>query len=200
MTALVVPESAPLLQGKHVRLEPLAVEHIDGLNAAGVDESIWTWLPWRLETRDEYTAFVLRILQAQATGNELPWATVNALTGEVVGMTRLFFVSPHDRRVEIGGTWLAPQAQRTATNTEAKLLQLTYCFETLRCIRVELKTDARNEKSRNAMLRIGAQFEGIMRKHMRTRGGFQRDSAYFAIVDDDWPQVKARLEGLLARP
>jgi RimJ/RimL family protein N-acetyltransferase len=184
--------------GGHVRLEPLALTHVDGLMAAGADESIWTWLPWRLETRDEYATFMQRILEAQEAGRELPWTTVDARSDEVVGMTRLFFVSPSDRRVEIGGTWLAPQAQRTAINTEAKLLQLTYCFETLGCIRVELKTDARNEKSRNAMLRIGAQFEGIMRKHMRTRGGFQRDSAYFAIVDDDWPAVKARLQSMLS--
>ena len=198
MTTIVQPAAPPLLKGDHVRLEPLSLAHVDGLKAAGVDDSIWTWLPWRLETRDEYEAFVRRVLEARDAGKELPWTTVDARTGEIVGMTRLFFVSLPDRRVEIGGTWLAPEAQRTAINTEAKLLQLAYCFETLGCIRVELKTDARNERSRAAISRIGAQFEGVMRKHMRTRGGFQRDSAYFAIVDDDWPAVKARLQSMLA--
>ncbi len=99
--------------------------------------------------------------------------------------------------MEIGGTWLAPSAQRTPINTESKLLLLAHCFDTLACVRVELKTDARNEKSRRAIERIGATYECVMRKHMLTRGGFHRDSVYFAIVDDEWPDVRARLEGMV---
>lgn len=132
-------------------------------------------------------------------GHQLPFATIDRGSGEVVGSTRLFFVSPADRRVEIGGTWLAPAAQRTPINTESKLLLLAHCFDTLGCVRVELKTDARNTNSQRAIARIGAKYEGVMRKHMLTRGGFYRDSAYFAIVDDEWPQVKLRLERMLRR-
>ena len=188
------------LAGSHVRLEPLSVDHVDGLMRAGNGDGIWTWLPWHLRTREDFAVWVDGVLGAQARGSQQPFATIDTVTGEIVGSTSLFFVSPRDRRVEIGGTWLSPKAQRTAVNTESKLLLLAYCFETLDCIRVELKTDARNERSRAAILRIGAQFEGVMRKHMRTQGGYQRDSAYYAIVDDEWPVVKGRLEAMLGAP
>lgn len=186
------------LTGSHVRLEPLSTDHVDGLMRAGAEDAIWTWLPWHLSTHEDFAGWVDGVLGAQERGSQQPFATVDARSGEVVGSTSLFFVSPRDKRVEIGGTWLSSTAQRTAINTESKLLLLTHCFETLSCIRVELKTDARNERSRAAILRIGAQFEGVMRKHMRTQGGFQRDSAYYAIVDDEWPEVKRRLETMLA--
>lgn len=188
------------LTGTYVRLEPLLVDHIDGIMRAGAGDGIWTWLPWHLRTREDFAGWVDGVLGAQARGSQQPFATVDVATGDIVGSTSLFFVSPRDKRVEIGGTWLSPNAQRTAVNTESKLLLLTHCFETLGCIRVELKTDARNERSRAAILRIGAQFEGVMRKHMQTQGGFNRDSAYYAIVDDEWPAVKGRLEAMLARP
>lgn len=188
------------LEGKHVILAPLAEEHLDGIMRAGEDESIWTWLPYRLRTREDYERWLSDALAARNDGRQLPFATIDRASGDVVGSTRLFFLSPADRRVEIGATWLAPSAQRTAINTESKYLLLRYCFETLGCVRVELKTDARNEKSRRAILRVGATFEGVMRKHMLTRGGIYRDSAYYAVVDDDWPGVRRRLEGMLAAP
>lgn len=188
------------LKGVHVRLEPMSVEHIDGLMAAGADDDIWRWLPWHLRSREDFAGWVDGVLGAQAKGQQQPFTTIDVADGEIVGSTSLFFVSPRDRRVEIGSTWLAPQARRTAINTESKLLLLSHCFETLGCLRVELKTDARNERSRAAIARIGAQFEGVMRKHMLTQGGYNRDSAYFAITDDDWPDVKQRLTAMLARP
>jgi len=185
------------LEGSHVRLEPLAMRHLDGMMAAGASEGVWRWMPYRPSTRDEFVAWLEDAVAAKERGEQLPFATIDRASGEVVGSTRLFFISPRDRRVEIGGTWLAPSAQRTAINTESKLLLLTHCFETLGCVRVELKTDSRNEKSRQAIARIGAQYEGIMRKHMLTRGGIYRDSVYFAIIDDDWPAAKERLEAML---
>jgi RimJ/RimL family protein N-acetyltransferase len=181
------------LEGTHVRLEPLAQHHLDGIMSAGEDDAVWTWLPYRPTTRAEYQAWLDHALAEEAEGRELAFATIDRARGDVVGSTRLFFVSPRDRRVEIGGTWLAPSAQRTAINTECKLLLLAHCFDVLRCVRVELKTDARNEKSRRAIERIGAKYEGVMRKHMLTRDGFHRDSVYYAIVDDEWPDVRARL-------
>jgi RimJ/RimL family protein N-acetyltransferase len=187
------------LEGMHVRLEPLAVRHLDGLRRAGEDDAVWTWLPFRPRTRAEYKAWLDAALASQSNGEQLPFATVDRASGAVVGSTRLYFVSPRDRRVEIGGTWLAPAAQRTPINTESKLLLLTHCFDSLGCVRVELKTDARNENSQRAIRRIGAKYEGVMRKHMLTRGGVHRDSVYFAIVDDDWPGVRLLLERMLAR-
>jgi RimJ/RimL family protein N-acetyltransferase len=187
------------LEGTHVRLEPLGQRHLDGLMRAGEDDAVWTWLPFRPRTREEFREWLDVALASQAQGRELPFATIDRATGELVGSTRLFFVSPRDRRVEIGGTWLAPSAQRTPINTESKLLLLAHCFDSLGCVRVELKTDARNENSQRAILRIGAKYEGVMRKHMLTRGDFHRDSVYYAITDDDWPDVRRRLEEMLAR-
>ena len=186
------------LEGTHVRLEPLAPQHLDGIIRAGEDDAVWTWLPYRPTTRAEYDAWLNDALTAQAKGHQLPFATIDRATGDVVGSTRIFFFYPPDRRVEIGGTWLAPSAQRTPINTECKLLLLAHCFDVLGCVRVELKTDARNQNSQRAIARIGGKYEGVMRKHMLTRGGFHRDSVYYAIVDDDWPDVRRRLQEMLA--
>ena len=200
MNRLPPLELAPIvLTGAHVRLEPLSHAHLDGIMRAGEDESIWQWLPYCPRTRAEYEHWLSDALAAMASGTQLAFATIDARTGEVVGSTRLFVTSRDDRRIEIGGTWLAPQAQRTAINTESKYLLLRHCFETLRTVRVELKTDARNEKSQRAIERIGARREGVMRKHMLTRGDFYRDSVYFSIIDDEWPETKQRLESMLSR-
>lgn len=188
------------LAGAHVRLEPLSREHLDGLAGAGSFDEIWTWLSVWPQGRDGFAEWIETALAAQEAGTELPFTTFDAATNEIVGSTRFLNIDRASRRLEIGWTWITPSRQRTATNTEAKYLQLTHCFETLGCRRVELKTDARNEKSRNAMLRIGAQFEGIARKQMVTRDGMNRDNAWFAFIDDDWPTVKARLTGMLSRP
>ena len=188
-----------VLQGTHVRLEPLAPEHLDGLMAAGADASIWTWMLVHPRTRDEFAAYLDGALAAAATGSELPFATVAAATGEVLGSTRLLNIEPASRRVEIGWTWLSPRAQRTPVNTECKYLLLRHCFETLGCLRVELKTDGRNGRSRAAIARIGATEEGTLRRHQLTQHGFVRDTVYFSILDDEWPAAKLRLEAMLAR-
>jgi RimJ/RimL family protein N-acetyltransferase len=187
------------LEGAHVRLEPLSREHLDGIVAAGSYPEIWTWISVRPEGRDGFVRHIDVALEAQSAGTELPFTTFDRASGKVVGGTRYLNISPRDRRLEIGWTWITPAHQRSVVNTEAKYLQLRHCFEELGCRRVELKTDSRNEKSRNAMLRIGAHFEGIARKQMLTFDGNNRDNAWFAFTDDDWPGVKGRLEEMLAR-
>jgi RimJ/RimL family protein N-acetyltransferase len=187
------------LEGEHARLEPVSLDHVDGLLTAGGDESIWLWMPRRPVTRDDFRSIVEDAIAQQQRGRGLTWTTVDRASGEIVGSTSFLNVSAHDNRLEIGATWITPKMQRTAINTEAKYLQLRHCFETLGCLRVELKTDARNLNSQRAIQRIGAVREGVFRKHMRTQGGFQRDSVYFSIIDDEWPSVKRRLEAMLAR-
>lgn len=188
-----------VLEGAHVRLEPMQASHVDALMKAGEPDEIWRYLPVRPRTREDFERWVAAALAARDAGTELPFVTVERASGAVVGSTRFLAISPRDRRLEIGWTWLHPRAQRTAINTEAKYLQLRHCFEDLGCLRVELKTDARNEKSRNAMLRIGAVYEGTFRKYSLTQHDFQRDTAWFSFIDDDWPAVKARLEQMLQR-
>lgn len=185
------------LEGVHVRLEPLSREHLDGMVAAGSFDEIWTWISVRPAGRAGFERWIDDALAARDAGSELPFTTFDRASGEIVGGTRYLNIAPESRRLEIGWTWITPPMQRTYVNTEAKYLQLRHCFEELGCRRVELKTDWRNEKSRNAMLRIGARFEGIARKQMVTFDGTNRDNAWFAIVDDDWPAVKARLEAML---
>jgi N-acetyltransferase len=193
-------EIAPItLEGTRVRLEPLGAQHVEALTEAGAAEEIWTWLPWRPQARDEFARWVDEALSAQAAGEQLPFATVERSTGEVIGSTRFLNISRLNRRVEIGGTWLTLRVQKSAVNTEAKYLMLRHAFETLGCLRVELKTDARNENSQRAIARIGGVREGVFRKHQLAQHGFQRDSVYFSIIDDEWPAVRARLEEMLAR-
>src|SRR6185312_13200294 len=143
-------------------------------------------------------AYIQAALDAQAAGSALPFATVNATTGQVIGSTRYMNIDQPNRRVEIGATWIAAPWRRTAINTEAKYLMLRHAFETLGCIRVELKTDSLNQRSRNAIRRIGAQEEGILRQHLVTWSGRLRDSVYFSILDSEWPRVKQDLEQKLA--
>jgi len=187
------------LEGRSVRLEPLAREHLDGIVAAGSFEEIWRWLSWRPKGRAGFEEWMDVALRARDAGTELPFTTIDRASGEIVGSTRYLNIAAESRRLEIGWTWITPKMQRSYINTEAKYLQLRHCFEDLGCRRVELKTDRRNDKSRNAMLRVGAQFEGIARKQMLTFDGTNRDNAWFAIIDDDWPAVKSRLEEMLVR-
>lgn len=187
------------LEGEHVRLEPVSLDHVDGLFAAGQDESIWRWMPRHPVTRDDFRSIVEHAIAEQQHGRGITWATVHRASGQVVGSTSFLNVSAYDNRLEIGATWIAPRMQRSAINTEAKYLQLRHCFEELGCLRVELKTDARNLKSQAAIERIGAVREGVFRKHMRMQDGFQRDSVYFSIIDEEWPAVKRGLETMLGR-
>jgi RimJ/RimL family protein N-acetyltransferase len=182
------------LEGHHVRLEPLMKAHLAGLAQVGLDEELWRWIPTQVRTAEEMAAYIETALEEQKRGVSLPLAILEKATGRVIGSTRYGNIDRLHHRVEIGWTWVAREWQRTAMNTEAKYLLLRHAFETLGCIRVELKTDSLNEKSRAAILRIGAKQEGIFRNHMITTSGRIRHTVYFSIVDSEWPETKARLE------
>ena len=188
---------APTLEGRQVRLEPLEPGHADRLWEASRDPRTWRWLSIvQPSTRAELGAYVEAALASAAAGVELPLVTIS--DERVVGSTRFLALRPEHGSVEIGWTWLHPSVWGTGVNVEAKLLQLRHAFEVWECRRVELKTDAANERSRGAMEAMGATFEGIHRKHMLVRRGENRDSAWYSIVDDEWPEVCARLSARLA--
>jgi RimJ/RimL family protein N-acetyltransferase len=183
------------LEGTRVRLEPLAQSHHAGLSAIGFHEELWRWVTTApVRTPDDMAAYIALALAERDAGRALPFATLDRATGSVIGCTRYAAIEPLHRRLEIGWTWLAPSAQRTAANTEAKYLMLRHAFETLGCVRVELKTDALNERSRAAISRIGAREEGTLRRHMVTSSGRIRDTVYYSILDSEWGEVKAGLE------
>ncbi|MGH8401227.1 MAG: GNAT family N-acetyltransferase [Gammaproteobacteria bacterium] len=186
------------LEGRQVGLEPLSFDHLDGLCTMGLGESLWQWIPSPVRNRDEMRTYIETALDEQQRGVSLPFATILKATGQVIGSTRFANMDLKNRHVEIGWTWIGVPWQRTAVNTEAKFLMLTYAFETLGCLRVELKTDALNARSRQAILRLGAKQEGIFRKHMLTASGRVRDTVYFSILDTEWPAVKAGLQAKLA--
>jgi RimJ/RimL family protein N-acetyltransferase len=186
------------LVGRRVRMEPLAMGHLAGLAEVGLDEELWQWIPVPVRTREEMAAYIETALEEQERGISLPFALVEKATGRAIGSTRYGNIDRMHHRVEIGWTWVGREWQRTAMNTEAKYLLLRHAFEMLECIRVELKTDSLNERSRAAILRIGAREEGIFRNHMITASGRIRHSVYFSIVDAEWPGVKARLETMLS--
>jgi RimJ/RimL family protein N-acetyltransferase len=189
------------LHGTHIRLEPLSLAHQAQLCEVGLDEMIWRWNP-RLPVRtpEDMRRYINNALEQQSRGTALPFATIDLASGRPVGSTRFAEIDVENRRVEIGYTWIAPPWQRSAVNTEAKYLMLRHAFETLGCVRVELKTDSLNERSRNAILRIGAKEEGIFRNHMVTHSGRLRHSVWFSIIDSEWPAVKTNLEAKLTRP
>jgi N-acetyltransferase len=181
-----------------VRLEPLRPEHEPALRAASRDARTWRWLSIaQPQTEEEWRAYIEQAFAAAAEGSEIPLVTVRG--DEVVGSTRFLALRPEHGSVEIGWTWLHPGAWGTGVNVEAKYLQLRHAFEAWGCRRVELKTDALNERSRRALAALGATFEGIHRKHMLVRGGENRDSAWYSVTDDDWPAVRERLEARLAQ-
>jgi RimJ/RimL family protein N-acetyltransferase len=187
------------LGGRHVRLVPMTPEHVPALWQAADDPEIWRLTVSQVHGQDDMRRYVDDALRQQAEGTAIPFVTTEAATGRVIGSTRLANADTAHRRVEIGWTWIAAPWQRTAVNTEAKYLMLRHAFETLGMLRVEFKTDVLNERSRRAILRIGAREEGILRKHQITEGGRNRDSVYFSVIDEEWPEVKARLEQMLAR-
>ncbi len=195
-TEMVV--SPMMLEGAHVRLEPLARVHLAGLAEVGLDEELWRWIPTPVRTQEEMAAYIEAALGEQERGESLPFAIAEKTTGRAIGSTRYGNIDRTHRRVEIGWTWVAREWQRTAMNTEAKYLLLRHAFETLGCMRVELKTDALNARSRAAILRIGAREEGIFRNHMITANGRIRHTVYFSIIDSEWPAAKARLEAILS--
>jgi N-acetyltransferase len=192
---------APLvdtLPGRLVTLEPLAEEHRDGLWEAAQPDEIWTWLAHLNKSREYFDGWFDASLASTAAEEEGVFAVRRASDGVLVGSSRYLYPRSYNRVVEIGWTWFNPSVWKTGVNVETKLLMLTRAFETLGCVRVELKTDARNERSRGAMARLPAQFEGIMRKHQITPDVGQRDSAYFSIIDEEWLTVRAALEARLA--
>jgi N-acetyltransferase len=193
---LVVPPVT--LEGTAARLVPLALEHVPALTAL-CEPDIFTHFSRVLRTEDDVRDFVTQALRAADQGVDRPFAIIEKASGDVVGTTRYLDISRGHRTLEIGYTWLGRRAWRTRVNTECKRLLLAHAFETLGVMRVQLKTDSRNVRSRTAIERLGARFEGILRHHMLVRGGVVRDSAYYSVIDTEWPGVKARLDGLLAR-
>lgn len=188
-----------VLEGGIVRLEPLSRGHEQGLFEVARDERIWRWMPYDAsKTSETFHAWLEDALAASEAGSESAFVTLDARTGEPIGSTRYLALRPEHRGLEIGWTWLAPSRWQSGANVEAKLLMLEHAFERLGCLRVEFKTDARNERSRAALAALPAQFEGVFRKHMLVRDGERRDSAYYSIIDDEWPQVKGNLGRRLA--
>src|SRR6476646_3535117 len=188
-----------VLEGRRVRLEPLSLDHVADLTEVGLEPAIWQWTLARPTAEADIRAWVTAALAGRDAGTEYPFATLDAATGRPIGSSRFMNIVLEHRRLEIGWTWVAPAWQRTGANREAKLLMLGHAFEVLGCRRVEFKTDSTNEASRTALLGIGATFEGIFRKHMVMPGDGVRHSAWYSVVDDEWPAVKERLEESLRR-
>jgi N-acetyltransferase len=186
------------LEGRHVRLEPLEPHHADVLIDVALDPRIWEFTSSMLRNADEVRKYIETALDWQQAGTAVPFVTMDRATGRVIGSTRFENIHVANRRAEIGWSWLNPKWWRTAINTEAKYLMLGHAFEQWKCIRVEFKAAANNQRSRNAILRLGATEEGTLRRHMIASDGSYRDSVYFSILDDEWPEVKRRLEERLA--
>lgn len=189
------------LDGSVVRLEPVRHEHAEQFWEVAKNDldDVFRWIPYSMKTRKDFQRLVDKAFEEQERGESVVFATVEKSSGRVIGSTRFMNIDRVNRRVEIGSTWIAPAWQRTGVNTEAKYVMLRHAFEVWKCMRVELKTDALNQKSRNAILRIGAKEEGTLRRHLLTWTGRVRDTVYFSILDDEWPEVKAKLEEMRIR-
>jgi RimJ/RimL family protein N-acetyltransferase len=189
-----------VLTGKHVRLEPMTEAHIPGLTEIGVGQDFWDFMLYgRMDSEEDMRGWVMDIMSRGGKGADLPFAVIHLASGRVAGATRYLNIMPRDRGLEIGGTWYGAEFQRTAVNTECKYLLLRHAFETLGAIRVQLKTDLRNERSQKAMERIGAKREGILRNHMILPDGRYRDSVFYSILDTEWTEVKKKLEEMMSR-
>ena len=189
-----------VLTGKHVRLEPMGEEHVPGLAEIGMGQTFWDFMLYgNINTIDNMRNWVRDILARAEKGTDLPFVAIQLASGRVAGATRYLNIMPNDRGLEIGGTWYGPEFQRTPVNTECKYLLLCHAFETLGCIRVQLKTDLRNERSQKAIERIGAVKEGVLRNHMILPDGRYRHSVFYSILDTEWPDVKKRLEEMMGK-
>lgn len=189
-----------VLEGRRVRLEPLDLDrHFAGLSAVGLEPEIWRLSLNVVKTEADLRRYLEAALAEQAEGRSLPFATVDVASGRIAGSTRFGNIAPEHGRVEIGWTWIGEPFRRTHVNTEAKYLMLRHAFETWRCRRVELKTGTNNRRSRDAMLRLGAKEEGILRRHMVGENGLVRDTVYYSVIDEEWPDMKARLESMMGR-
>jgi N-acetyltransferase len=184
------------LKGSMVRLEPIRHQHAQLFWEVAKNDldDIFRWIPYAMKTREDFEQLLKKAIEEEKRGESVVFATVELSSDRIVGSTRFMNIDRANRRVEIGSTWIAPRWQRTAVNTEAKYLMLRHAFEVWGCIRVELKTDLLNEKSRNAILRLGAKQEGTLRRHLVTWTGRVRDTVYFSILDHEWAEVRARLE------
>jgi RimJ/RimL family protein N-acetyltransferase len=194
-------EYLPVLDGEEVRLEPMNEGHLEALCAIGLDPEVWRFMPFQCLTREQMAGYVRDGIAARQSLAAIPFVTVlkgKDTSVQVVGTSRFMSIDSKNRRMEIGSTWIGRKWQRTRVNTEAKYLMLRHAFEVLQCIRIEFKTDSLNERSRRALLRIGATQEGISRNHLITTEGRIRHSVYFSITAAEWPDRKARLEGMLA--
>lgn len=188
------------LQGNYVRLEPLSEEHIPGLAQIGIGQDFWHFMLYGdMKTEDDMRGWVLDILEREKKGGDLPFAVIHLASGKVAGATRYLNIAPKDRGLEVGGTWYGIEFQRTAVNTECKYLLLGHAFETLKAIRVQIKTDSRNERSQRAIERIGAKREGVLRNHMILPDGYIRHSVFYSVIDSEWAEVKKSLEAMLAK-
>ena len=185
------------LVGEHVALMPMEEAHLDGLYDAGRSPEIWPYMPMQIGGRDDMARLIRDALRARDQGAELPFVIRDRRSGRIVGSTRFLDITPAHRNVEIGWTWLDPAVWRTPINTECKYLLTRHCFDTLEMIRVQLKTDARNTRSQRAIERLGAVREGVLRHHRIMPDGYLRDSVYYSILLEEWPAVRARLEGWL---
>lgn len=185
------------LEGKSACLEPLTMDHLEALLRAGADKEIWRYMTSDCATREGMREYIETALAWHRAGTALPFATIDRLSGTPIGSTRFANIVPEHKRVEIGWTWISPPFQRTAINTEVKYLMLQFAFEKLGCNRVELKTNANNWQSRNAILRIGAKEEGTLRSHMVNPDGSVRDTVYFSVIAEEWPELKQRLEAMM---
>jgi RimJ/RimL family protein N-acetyltransferase len=191
--SMSIPLQHVTLEGRLVRLEPMSPTHLDGLAKVAFDPTIWMWTLARPTDRARLETWMSTAIANREAGTELPFVTIDLATGEPIGSSRYLNIVPEHRRLEIGWTWVATGSQRRGANREAKLLMIDHAIERLGCHRVEFKTDSRNEKSRAALLGIGATFEGIFRNHMVMPDGPLRHSAYYSVIDNEWPEVKARL-------
>ncbi len=182
------------LEGKNIRLEPLKREHAEILFEIALNKEIWHWTTTNIEKFEDMERYIQTALKEREQELTLPFVTIDKASNEIVGSTRFGNISVQDRHAEIGWTWINPKWQRTYVNTEAKLLMLKHAFETWKCIRIEIITDVFNEKSRNAILRLGAKQEGILRKHLIVDSGRIRDSVVFSVIDSEWQEIKGNLE------
>jgi RimJ/RimL family protein N-acetyltransferase len=186
------------LEGEHIRLEPLSFEHQRDLCLVGLDPELWRWTTTAVGTALEMREYINTALRWQAEGTALPFAVVSRAAGRAIGSTRFANIDRAHRRLEVGWTWYGREWQRTAVNTECKYLLLRHAFESLGAIRVELKTDALNQRSRAAILRMGAKEEGTLRNHMIAWNGRVRDTVYYSVIDSEWPGIKRFLEAKLS--
>lgn len=189
-----------VLEGKHVRLEPMTEAHVPALAEIGVRQKFWDFMVYGdMETENDMRGWVMDILPGVEKGTDFPFVVTHLASGRIAGATRYLNIMPNDRGLEIGGTWYGLDFQRTAVNTECKYLLLTHAFEALDCIRVQLKTDSRNERSQKAIERIGAKKEGVLRNHMILPDGYFRHSVFYSILESEWGDVKKRLQDMLDR-